>query len=164
MASRVCVRSISSEPHRGLGQDSGQHPGILPWTLLPSSLDRAAPQGWCAGRGGEGQAVACAAWGGGRSLGSPVSLWSGSGFSTVQGDFGEWWVSASSGRRGLGLGKCPSSSEERPPFLLGNTRAETPSQGAGPVGVALRTQGALKSACPAPPTPGSPQVQCCYPR
>ena len=74
MASRVCVRSISSEPHRGLGQDSGQHPGILPWTLLPSSLDRAAPQGWCAGRGGEGQAVACAARGGGGSLGL-LSRW-----------------------------------------------------------------------------------------
>lgn len=128
MASRVCVRSISSEPHRGLGQDSGQHPGILPWTLLPSSLDRAAPQGWCTGRGGEGQAAACAAWGGGRSSGSPVSLWSGSGFSTVQGDFGERWASASSGRRGLGLGKCPSSSEERPLFLWGTHVLRPPAR------------------------------------
>ena len=52
-------------------------------------------------------------------------------------------MSASSRRRGLGLGKCPSSSQERSAFLLGGTRAETPSQGAGPLGVALRPQGVL---------------------
>lgn len=150
MVSRVCVPSIflvckafPQSPTGALGQDSGQHPGVLPWMFLPSSRDRAAPQGWCAGWGAEGQAAACSARGAGGSSRPPVSLLSGSAFSAVQGDFGEWWVSASSRRRGWGLGKCPGSLEERSPFLLGDTRAETPSQGAGPLGVALRTQGAL---------------------